>query len=74
VLVQADVTRPEDISRVFAEARAGLGPALDSLVADARPDVGEFYRPVLTSARSTGAPRSTRRPPPCCCARKKRPR
>ena len=28
VVIQADVARPEDISRMFAEARAKLGPAL----------------------------------------------
>src|SRR5688500_16642707 len=37
VLLQADVTRPEDIARLFAEARAaGLGP-LGIFVANARP-------------------------------------
>lgn len=47
VLVQADVTRPEDIARMFAEARgAGLG-SLDIFVANARPDVQHFYQPVL---------------------------
>jgi len=47
VLIQADVTLPEDISRMFAEARAELGPALGVFVANARPDVQEFYRPVF---------------------------
>jgi NAD(P)-dependent dehydrogenase (short-subunit alcohol dehydrogenase family) len=47
VLVQADVTRPEDIARMFAEARAaGLG-SLDIFVANARPDVQHFYQPVM---------------------------
>ncbi|MCO6415856.1 SDR family oxidoreductase [Siccirubricoccus sp. KC 17139] len=46
VLVQADVTRPEDIRRMFAEAKAGLG-SLDIFVANARPDVQHFYQPVL---------------------------
>src|SRR3712207_7709538 len=49
VLVQADVTRPEDIARMFAEARERLG-ALDIFVANARPDVQEFYRPVFDLA------------------------
>jgi enoyl-[acyl-carrier protein] reductase III len=46
LLIQADVTRPEDIARMFAEARTSLG-TLDIFVANARPDVQEFYRPVL---------------------------
>lgn len=45
-LIQADVTRAEDIARMFAEARAALG-SLDVFVANARPDVGEFYRPAF---------------------------
>ena len=50
VLIQADVTRPEDIARLFAEARAaGLGP-LGVFVANARPDVEHFYRPVFDLA------------------------
>src|SRR3954469_13830659 len=48
-LIQADVTQPEDISRMFAEAREALGP-LGVFVANARPDVQHFYRPVLDLA------------------------
>src|SRR3712207_2188208 len=49
-LIQADVTRPEDIARLFAEARAGLGGSLGVFVANARPDVQHFYRPVFDLA------------------------
>lgn len=45
-LIQADLTKPEDISRMFSEARAALGP-LGAFVANARPDVEHFYRPAL---------------------------
>src|SRR3954453_5823230 len=48
-LIQADVTQPEDISRMFGEAREALGP-LGVFVANARPDVQHFYRPVLELA------------------------
>jgi enoyl-[acyl-carrier protein] reductase III len=45
-LIQADVTKPEDIARMFAEARTSIGP-LGVFVANARPDVQHFYRPAL---------------------------
>jgi len=48
-LIQADVTQPEEISRMFAEAREALGP-LGVFVANARPDVQHFYQPVLDLA------------------------
>jgi enoyl-[acyl-carrier protein] reductase III len=46
VLIQADVTKPEDIRRMFAETRTAIGP-LGVFVANARPDVQHFYRPAL---------------------------
>ena len=46
LLIQADMTKPEDITRMFAELRSGFG-ALDVFVANARPDVQHFYQPVL---------------------------
>lgn len=46
VLIQADVTRPEDIARMFAEARTSLS-SLDIFVANVRPDVQHFYQPAL---------------------------
>ena len=46
VLIQADVTKPDDICRMFAEARKAIGP-LGVFVANARPDVQHFYRPAL---------------------------
>jgi NAD(P)-dependent dehydrogenase (short-subunit alcohol dehydrogenase family) len=46
VLIKADVTRPEDISSMFAELQKRLGP-LDVFVANARPDVQHFYQPAL---------------------------
>jgi enoyl-[acyl-carrier protein] reductase III len=46
VLIQADVTKPENISRMFAEARSAIGP-LGVFVANARPDVQHFYRSVV---------------------------
>ena len=38
VLIQADVTSPADISRMFAEARTAFG-SLDIFVTNARPDM-----------------------------------
>jgi NAD(P)-dependent dehydrogenase (short-subunit alcohol dehydrogenase family) len=46
VLIQADMTIAEDISRMFAEVRAAFG-SLDIFVANARPDVQHFYQPVF---------------------------
>jgi enoyl-[acyl-carrier protein] reductase III len=46
VLIQGDVTKAEDIGRMFAEAQAAIGP-LGAFVANARPDVEYFYQPVL---------------------------
>jgi enoyl-[acyl-carrier protein] reductase III len=46
VLIQADVTKPEDIGRMFAEARRAVGP-LGVFVSNARPDVQHFYQPAL---------------------------
>src|SRR3954447_15822009 len=48
-LIQADVTKSADIDRMFAEAREALGP-LGVFVANPRPDVQHFYRPVLDLA------------------------
>jgi enoyl-[acyl-carrier protein] reductase III len=45
-LIQADVTKPVDIDRMFAEAREALGP-VGIFVANARPDVQHLYRPAL---------------------------
>lgn len=48
-VIQADLTRPEDIRRMFAEAHEALG-TLGAFVANARSDVQHFYRPVLELA------------------------
>jgi enoyl-[acyl-carrier protein] reductase III len=45
-LIQADVTKAGDISRMFAQARDAFG-TLGIFVANARPDVQHFYRPAL---------------------------
>jgi len=46
VAVQADVRRPEDIRRMFAEVREAFG-SLDFFVSNARPDLPTFYQPPL---------------------------
>ena len=43
-VVQADVTKPEEVRRIFDEIRAQFG-ALDVFVANARPEVPEFFQP-----------------------------
>lgn len=42
-LVQADVTRPDEIGRMFAEIRQRVG-TLDVFVANARPELATFYQ------------------------------
>jgi NAD(P)-dependent dehydrogenase (short-subunit alcohol dehydrogenase family) len=44
--IQADVTRPEDIHRMFEEVRRQFG-GLDIFVSNARPELGAFYRPPM---------------------------
>ncbi len=44
--VQADVSRPEDISRMFNRVQAEFGK-LDIFVSNARPEVPEFYVPLM---------------------------
>jgi enoyl-[acyl-carrier protein] reductase III len=43
VAVQADVSRPEDIHRMFDQVKSALG-GLDIFVNNARPDLPEFYQ------------------------------
>src|SRR5438128_11919473 len=43
MLVQADVSRVEDVRRMFAEVRAGFG-TLDLFIANARPEAATFYQ------------------------------
>ena len=64
-LIQADVTQPEDISRMFAEAREALG-ALGVFVASARPDVQHFTGRFSTWRWSIGTALSTAKPQRCC--------
>jgi NAD(P)-dependent dehydrogenase (short-subunit alcohol dehydrogenase family) len=45
-LVQADVTRPDEITRMFKDVREEFG-SLDILVSNARPDVEHFYQPAF---------------------------
>jgi len=45
-LIQADVTRIEDIQRMFDQAQRELG-GLDIFVSNARPELGAFYRPPM---------------------------
>src|SRR5256885_25012 len=42
-IVQADVCRPDDISRMFGRVKSEFGK-LDVFVSNARPDVPEFYQ------------------------------
>jgi NAD(P)-dependent dehydrogenase (short-subunit alcohol dehydrogenase family) len=42
LLVQADVSRPEEVQRMFAEVKRGFG-GLDIFVANARPELSKFY-------------------------------
>jgi enoyl-[acyl-carrier protein] reductase III len=46
IVIQADVTRPEDIERMFDEVRRQFG-GLDIFVSNARPELGAFYRPPM---------------------------
>lgn len=45
-LIQADVTRPEEVRRMFEQIKREFGQ-LDIFVSNARPDLGAFYRPPL---------------------------
>ena len=45
-VVQADITRPEDISRMFTKVQAEFGN-LDIFVSNARPEPPEFYQPPM---------------------------
>lgn len=45
LLLQADVSKVEDITRMLATVRETFG-ALDILVSNARPDIEHFYQPV----------------------------
>lgn len=46
VLVQADVTRPKDITDMFRKVKSEFG-ALDIFVSNARPEVTAFFQPPL---------------------------
>jgi NAD(P)-dependent dehydrogenase (short-subunit alcohol dehydrogenase family) len=46
LLLQADVTKLDDIARIFQTLKASFG-ALDILVSSARPDIEHFYQPVM---------------------------
>jgi len=46
LVIQGDVTRPEDIRRMFDRVQSEFG-ALDIFVNNARPDLAAFYRPPL---------------------------
>jgi len=45
-VIQADVTRPEHIQRMFDEVQREFG-GLDILVSNARPELAAFYRPPM---------------------------
>ncbi len=45
-IIQADVSRPEDIGRMFNRVKAEFG-ALDIFVSNARPDLPTFYQPPM---------------------------
>ena len=46
LIVQADVTRPEEIARMFQKVRADFGK-LDIFVSNARPEVPTFFQPTM---------------------------
>ena len=46
LLIQADVTRPEDIRRMFSQVRGEFG-RLEVFVNNARPELATFYKPPL---------------------------
>ena len=46
LLLQADVTKLDDIARMFQTLKTSFG-ALDILVSSARPDIEHFYQPVM---------------------------
>jgi NAD(P)-dependent dehydrogenase (short-subunit alcohol dehydrogenase family) len=45
-VIQADVTRPDDIHRMFEQVKREFG-RLDILVSNARPELAAFYRPPM---------------------------
>ena len=45
-VIQADVTRPDDIERMFDQVRREFG-GLDIFVSNARPELAAFYRPPM---------------------------
>ena len=46
MIIQADVSRPEDVGRMFNEVRAAFG-GLDIFVSNALGEVFTYYRPPL---------------------------
>ena len=46
LIVQADVTKPEEITRMFAKVRGDFGK-LDIFVSNARPEVPTFFHPTM---------------------------
>src|ERR671919_754825 len=46
-IVQADVTQPAQIERMFKRVRDEFG-SLDVFVSNARPEVGAFYQPPMS--------------------------
>ena len=45
-IVQADVCKPDDITRMFGQVRSQFGK-MDILVANARPEAAEFFQPPM---------------------------
>jgi NAD(P)-dependent dehydrogenase (short-subunit alcohol dehydrogenase family) len=45
-LLQADVCRPEEVTRMFGEVRTRFG-TLDAFVSNARPEAAEFFQPPM---------------------------
>src|SRR5437588_5826254 len=46
-IVQADVSQPSEVARLFARVRDEFG-GLDVFVANARTDIGTFYEPTMS--------------------------
>jgi enoyl-[acyl-carrier protein] reductase III len=53
-LIQADVTRPDEIERMFGQIQSQFG-GLDIFVSNARPELAAFYRPPLALTREQWA-------------------
>ncbi len=59
-LVQADICRADEVSRIFQEVRSGFG-ALDIFVSNARTEAPTFYQAPMEITLRNGTPRWIRK-------------